>query len=241
MGLFDFLKGKKENKGFAKKEVVAKVEPPAPVKKDLGVCVPHHAKSAEEKKKLSKIKEVSPFDKLRMQHLKETAEFNKEFTEIAAQESEEPYDYEPDLGVESIDSTPIQEKQSSQKGTPVFDENDELDVAAKKMGEGYVPRFSKTAREKMGYEEKTPIVPTITGSMEVSGIYVGAETMISGRVISGKITKRMSCQLGKGTVRISDLKQSSMSVTELRSGENGTIFVRGNPGNIRNGDILDFS
>jgi len=255
MGLFDFLKGKKEN---THNNTVPK--------KDLGVCVPHHAKSIEEKKKLSKSKYVSPFDKLRMDHLKETAEFNKEFKEISEQESAEPFDYEPELGVESIDTRktessmedkpklrrldmlkpgqrddPVEIESISNNSKIEYNQNDELDVAAEKMSNGYVPKFSSTARKKLGLEEAAPVKSSVSGSIEVSGVYAGAETMISGTVISGRLKKSMSAQLGKGTVRISDLKQGSMSVSELQNGERGTIFVRGSALSIRNGDVIDFS
>ncbi|MFA6065345.1 MAG: hypothetical protein WC746_05875 [archaeon] len=254
MGLFDFLKGKK------------KEEPVHGRKKDLGVCVPHHAKSLEEKKKLSKSKYVSPFDKLRMDHLKETADFNKEFKEISEQESEEPYEYEPDLGVESIDTrkaqaleeekpklrrldmlkpgqrdddAPVENKSNNSKIE--YNQSDELDVASEKMSNGYVPKFSSTARKKLGLEEAAPVKVSVSGTIEVSGVYVGAETMISGTVVSGRIRKSMSAQLGKGTVRISDLKQGSRTVSELNSGEEGTIFVRGNAMSVKYGDVIDFS
>jgi len=238
MGLFDFLKAKKENKWAKEKEKVAQV---APVKRDLGVCVPNHAKSAEEKKKLKGKREINPFDKLRAAHLKETSEFNKEFTEISQQESEEPYEYAPELGVEGIEEKKrgVEEKKSEAEIT--YDANDELDVAAEKMSKGYVPRFSSTARQKLGLEEKPVQQNSISGTLEVSGVYVGAETMISGRVISGRLKKSMSAQRGKGTIRISDLKQSSRTVSELVSGEEGTVFVRGNANNLRNGDTIDFS
>ena len=231
MGMFDFLKAKKENKWANHEESAEKV---APVKKDLGVCVPMHARSAEEKKKLKGKKEVNPFDKLRMQHLKETSEFNKEFQEISSQESEEPYAYEPELGVEGIE-------ESKEEPEVKYDSNDELDVAAEKMSKGYVPRFSSTARQKLGLEEKPIQRTVVSGTLEVSGLYVGAETMISGRVVSGKIKKSMSAQMGKGTIRVSDLKRGSSTVTELSSGEEGTIFVRGNASNLKNGDLIDFS
>jgi hypothetical protein len=224
MGLFDFFKKKN-----ARKE--EKVEC---AKKDHGVCVPVHRLSAEEKKKLAKKKEVSPFDKLRMQHLKEQAEFSKEFKEISEQIPQEPFDYEPDLGVESIETKPSPAKIE-------YDSEDELDVAAQKMSEGYVPKFSSTARQKLGLEEKAKPVVSVSGSLEVSGVYIGAETMISGTVSSGRLRKSMTAAMGKGTIRISDLKKGSMTVGELKEGEEGTIFVRGNATSVKYGDIVDFS
>ncbi len=245
MGLFDFLSGKKEthNKWVKPKEHVHKAE--VPKKKDLGVCVPYHAKSADEKKKLKGKKEVSPFDKIRNEHLKETAQFNKEFEEISEQEPEEPYDFEPELGVKSVEKT-----SEENKSAIVYDENDELDVASKKMSEGFVPKFSKTARKKLGQEidedlpaERSENIRNNTGSgsFEVTGVYLGAESMISGRVISGKIGKRMSAQVGNITFRITDLKKSFVAVSEITQGESGTIFTRGNASLLKSGDILDFS
>ena len=238
MGLFDFLKKKVNSNNWAKPK--EKTVQEAPKKRDLGVCVPVHARTPEERKKLKGKKEVSPFDKLRLQHLKETNEFNKEFKEISEQESEEPYEYEPELGVESVETkTSAPANNASQ---PVFDQNDELDVASQKLNDGYVPRFSSTARKKLGLEEDAPKKETrVVGSFEVTGTYVGAETMISGVVTSGKITKRMTATFGKGTLRISDLKRGSSSVSELLRDEEGTIFVRGNASNIKYGDIIDFS
>jgi hypothetical protein len=262
MGLFDFLSGKKEkhNKWIKPKEHVHKVEE-APKKKDLGVCVPHHAKSAEEKKKLKGKKEVSPFEKLRLQHLKETDQFNKEFEEISEQEPEEPYDYSPELGVESIETKKEEEVEEKkfiprkldmmkpgQKGE--YDQNDELDVAAEKMSKGYVPKFSSTARKKLGYDDTKEEAEeraeemhksTGSGSFEVTGVYLGAESMISGRVISGKVGKKMTAQFGNVSVRITDLKKSFASVSELGAGDSGTIFTRANASLIKSGDILDFS
>jgi hypothetical protein len=228
MGLFDFLKGKNGEKQANEKQASSQ-------KKDLGVCVPVHRKSSEDKKKLSKSKEeISPFDKLRMEHLKETAEFNREIKEISEQEAEEPFDYSPELGVETIEQ---------KKEAPVVEYNseDELDVAAQKMSEGYVPRFSSTARQKLGLEQKAPQVVRVAGSLEVSGVYVGAETMISGQVVSGRLKKSMTSSLGRGTIRISDLKRGSVTVSDLSAGESGTIFVRGNANSLKNGDVIDFS
>jgi len=223
MGLFDFLKAKKENKWAKEKE---KTVSETPKKKYLGVCVPNHAKSPEERKKMPK--EINPFDKLRSQHDKE---IGREVKEILEQEPEEPYDFAPELGVESVASG----KEENAK------EKDEIDNAIEKLDQGYVPRFSSTARQKLGYETAQAPRQAISASLEVKGVYVGAETMISGRVLSGRIRKSMSSSLGKGTIRVSDLKKGSMTVPELNSGEEGTIFVRGNASMVKYGDVLDFS
>jgi len=262
MGLFDFLSGKKEthNKWVKPKEHIHKVEE-VPKKRDLGVCVPHHAKSADEKKKLKGKKEVSPFEKIRIQHLKETNQFDKEFEEISEQEPQEPYDYQPQFGVDSIDSSksepeeekkPVTRKLDLMKpGQKVeYDQNDELDVASEKMSNGYVPRFSSTARKKLGFvedkEESSQRAEEMhvnkgSGSFEVTGVYLGAESMISGRVISGKVGKKMTAQFGNVSVRITDLKKSFVSVSELNTGDSGTIFTRANTNLIKSGDVLDFS
>jgi len=238
VGMFDFLKGKKEHK-FAHKEET--VSAPAKPKKDLGVCIPNHAKSKEERKKTQK-KEISPFDKLRMDHEKE---MGKTLSDIESQESEEPYEYGPEFGIGGIEYAKKEKEKVEPAENNNLDETDELDAASKKMDEGYVPKFSSTARKKLGYEEDKPrqdSTPRDYGSFEVTGVYVGAETMISGIVVSGKITKRMSTMLGKTTVRVSDLKKSFVSVNELRNGESGTIFSRGStPSMLRNGDVLEFS
>jgi hypothetical protein len=228
MGLFDFLKPKKEKKFGQKTDSEA---PPAPKpKRDLGVCIPVHARTAEERKKLKN--EKSPFEELQKEHEKE---MTHTLRDIESQEPEEPYDYAPELGVEGIDSN--KEKESSTGEKP-----DELDAASQKMSEGYVPRFSSTARQKLGLEEKAPQqAAPIQAEFEVSGVYPGAESMISGRVIRGKINKRLTAQTGKGTLRISDIKVGSSTVQELYQGESGTIFARGIISALRNGDILEFS
>ncbi|MFA5125994.1 MAG: hypothetical protein WC462_03250 [archaeon] len=224
MGLFDFLKAKKENKWAKEKE---KAVSETLKKKDLGVCVPNHAKSPAERKKMSK-KEINPFDKLRAQHEKE---IGREVKEILEQEPEEPYDFAPELGVESV---ALGKEESEEK-------KDEIDKALEKIEDGYVPRFSSTARQKLGYETKKEVPKKNLAAMEVKGVYLGSETMISGTILSGKIIKNMSSSLEKGTVRISDIKKGSMTVPELNSGEQGTIFVRGNAAKIKHGDVLDFS
>jgi hypothetical protein len=224
MGLFDFLKTKRENKWAKEKEkkVVC-----APRKKNLGVCIPVHAKSAKERKKMPK-KEISPFDKIRMKHQEE---IGVQVEEILDQEPQEPYDFEPQLGVESIAST----------NEKIEEKKDEIDKALEKIEEGYVPRFSSTARQKLGYETKKEVTQKNSATIEVKGVYLGSETMISGTILSGKITKNMSSSLEKGVIRISDIKKGSMTVKELNSGEQGTIFVKGNASKIKSGDILDFS
>jgi len=233
MGMFDFLKGKKEHK-FAHKEPTTD-SVPQKSKKDLGVCIPNHAKSKEERKKLPK-KEISPFDKLRMQHEKD---MGKTLEDISAQESEEPYEYEPELGVAGIGGAKEEEKKVS------ADKTDEIEAAVKKLDEGYIPKFSSTARKKFGYEDEKPLEqsgPRAYGQFEVTGIYVGAETMISGIVVSGKVTRRMSTQIGKSTIHISDLKKSFAAVQELSQGESGTIFTRGSTASsLKNGDVLEFT
>ncbi len=77
----------------------------------LGVCVPEHAKSRDAKyslamkaaKLVQKKNESSPFEKLVKEREKSDAEFEKEFEEITSQVPEEPYDFEPELGVESVE------------------------------------------------------------------------------------------------------------------------------------------
>ena len=75
----------------------------------------------------------------------------------------------------------------------------------------------------------------------MNGVYVGVETMISGTVTSGKITKRMTTQINGSMMRVSEIKKNYQSVQELATGENGTIFTRGNAAaRIKSGDVLDF-
>jgi hypothetical protein len=252
MKKFGYVKEKK-----AENEKTSVSEKP---KIDLGVCVPMHAKKKEKDSKKIKFvikedEEESPFDKLRKDFEKDRSEFNKEVREITERTPSEPYDYEPELGVESIERTKPVAKPITQSKSPfgkvLFNKQDEeekenedeLEVASKKFSEGYVPRFSATARQKMGLEEKPVSAPITTGyaQFEVTGVYAGAETMISGIVRTGKLTKRMSAQIGKNTIRVSDLKQSFASVDAIYEGQNGTIFSRGGAGLIRNGDIIEFA
>jgi hypothetical protein len=245
----DFLESMMKKIGFvrekkAEKEIVEKSVKP---KIDLGVCVPIHA--VKKGKDVKKIKfsipqnEESPFDKIRKAYEKDKSDFSKEVRDITEQEPAEPFDYAPELGVESIErKKPISFENAYPKSTDE-ESTDELDIAGKKMTDGYVPRFSATARQKLGMEEK-PIAPVSNSyaQFEITGIYSGgAETMISGIVRCGKLTKRMSAQVGKNSLRISDIKKSFVSVGEINEGESGTIFTRGSAGIIRNGDVIEFA
>lgn len=238
MGLLDFLfeffglsTGEPKNK-WAKPKAKKPVEKK---KVELGICVPQHAKKKVKEKKIDSKEEVSPFDKLVKGH--ENAQIESEVGELMEQESQEPYEYEPELGVETI--APAKEEKKE----------DELDEAARKMSEGYVPKFSSIARKKLGYGESASLgveeekVRRGIGSaeFEVTGVYLGAETMISGIVVKGKITKRMTADLGKVNIRITDLKQRFVPVKELQEGEEGTIFTRAKIGLLKSGTILEFS
>lgn len=251
----DLIESLMKKLGYVKEEkVVEKKEQPKP-RKDLGVCVPLHAqKKGKDSKKIKFViknddDEDSPFDKLRKEYEKDKAEFNKAVKHIMEQQPSEPYDYDPELGIEhiaeegetnsplvkSLTAKSTKEKESTEKS------DDELDEASNKM-EGYVPRFSASARKKLGLEQKsTESSSKSYAQFEVDGVYVGVETMISGVVIRGKLTKRMSGQIGKNNIRISDLKQKLSSVSEINEGEEGTIFTRGSLGLIKNGDIIEFS
>jgi len=256
----DIIESIMKKLGYVKEKKTETEKTSAPVKPkiDLGVCVPIHAKK-QDKKDSKKIKFVikddkedeSPFDKIRKAFEKDRSDFNKEVNDITQSSPSEPYDYEPELGVESIEKKPVVQSKSpfgkvlfnkSNNSEEEKESDDELEVASKKMTDGYVPRFSSTARQKLGLEEK-PVSVATNGyaQFEVTGVYAGAETMISGIVRCGKLTKRMTAQVGKNSIRVSDLKQSFASVSEINEGENGTIFTRGGAGNIRNGDVIEFA
>ena len=254
----DFLESMMKKIGFVRekkteKEIVVK---PVKPKIELGVCVPIHAmKKGKDSKKIKfsiAQNDESPFDKIRKEYEKDKSDFNKEVNEITQQQPSEPFDYEPELGVESIEKKPVVGSKSP-FGKILFNKenesldskecDDELDIAAKKMTDGYVPRFSATARQKLGMEEK-PASPVSNSyaQFEVTGVYSGgAETMISGIVRCGKLTKRMSAQVGKNSLRISDIKKSFVSSDSIDEGESGTIFTRGSAGIIRNGDVIEFA
>jgi hypothetical protein len=234
-----------------KKNESEKTSVPVKSKSELGVCVPMHAKKKEKDSKKIKFviknddEEDSPFDKLRKEYEKDRADFSKEVKQIVEQQPSEPFDYDPELGVEMVEkpaSFSVKSVFSKYRKEETSEKKDELDEAAKKMSDGYVPRFSSTARQKLGLEKK-PVEKNSNSyaQFEVTGVYAGAETMISGIVRCGKLTKRMSAQIGKSSVRISELKQSLSSVSEINEGEEGTIFTRGSSGIIRNGDIIEFA
>jgi hypothetical protein len=241
MGVMEMIFGKKKTNLWAKeKEAKPKEEKK---RADLGVCVPNHAKSAEERKKLRGKREISPFEKLRLQHEKD---LGHEVKELMEQETEEPYDFAPELGVQGINEG---QKSGIANNEPqaALNEEDELDRASKQMSQGFVPKFSSSARKKLGVEAKPPEreeyeteQPRNTAEFEVTGLYVGIESMISGRVINGKITRRMASQIGKNSVRISDMKRGPLTVDELNAGEHGTIFTRTNAATLKAGDTLEF-
>jgi len=234
MGLLDKLRGQQGSRW-----AITKPEPKpvaeTPQKRDLGVCIPNHAKDADERKKMLK-NEVSPFERLQNEHQKDD-NFKLQFSRA----KEKKFDSQNDLGIESAASAEKQEEVNEVVAQAVVEEKeDELDVAARQM-DSFVPKFSRTARQKLGIESKPEAVRhETTGSFEVSGVYPGSETMISGRVVSGKIKKPMNCTFGKVTLRISDIKKGSLSASELCEGQSGTIFVRGSAAYLRNGDVLDF-
>jgi|GEM_PF-1539089 len=237
MGFWDFLFGKSEVKNKWAKH---KTKKPVEKKKvELGVCIPQHAKKGKTKKEVL-VKE-SPFEKLIKKHNQK--EFNEEVEEIVGQQPHEPFDYEPDLGVEEVAAGKTEKKEEPEK-------EDELDAAARKMSEGYVPKFSAVARKKLGYEDNVPAenktirmkkAPVGKAQFEVTGVYYGSESVISGEVISGTITKRMSAPFANTTLKISDLKTGVSSVKELTEGQRGTIFTRGKIGLLKSGTILEFS
>ena len=256
----DVIESLMKKLGYVKEKKTESEKTSAPLKPkvNLGVCVPMHAKK-QDKKDSKKIKfiikddkeEESPFDKIRKEYEKDKSDFNREVREITESTPSEPFDYSPELGVEPIEKKTIVQSKSpfgkvlfnkSNNNDEEKESTDELDVASKKMTDGYVPRFSSTARQKLGLEEK-PVaqVSNFYAQFEITGIYAGAETMISGIVRCGKLTKRMSAQIGKNTIRVSDLKKSFASVEAINEGESGTIFTRGGAGNIRNGDVIEFA
>ncbi|MCX6803490.1 MAG: hypothetical protein NTY48_02880 [Candidatus Diapherotrites archaeon] len=280
------------------------------------VCIPIHAKSAEERRKLKK-EDLSPFEKIRENYEKSEKEFDQEFEEITSQTPEEPYDYDPSLGVETLseehtEKKPVlktssidpvlaerkarmfeevrkvmyrggtppsekpkqkpinrkefkmafdvpleEEKEETKKSENGFweigaknkerktgfkeREMDEIDESIDKI-EGYVPKFSSTARAKLGIAKEEKAAPSVYGTFRVSGVYPGGDTtVISGEVVFGKITQRLTAQNGNAIIRVSELKRGMETVSELYTGEIGTIFTRGSALMVRNGDELEFS
>lgn len=76
----------------------------------------------------------------------------------------------------------------------------------------------------------------------VDGKYeVGNTLMISGMVESGTLKKGMKSEIGRGEIRIMELRVGSEKVDEIEENREGTIFVRARgPQNIKYGDLLEF-
>ncbi len=272
---------------------------------DPNVCVPIHARPAEERRKLNRKNEVSPFEKLKIQHEKDEEEFDKELDDLAAQSSDSsdgPFEIEDDApreGAEVVQRRPLRTeeevepqikprisidpkrkaelesvvrsvmygkggannpsanipvstapKKDWKKAMPNFEMPqkeepvDEIEESIDKV-EGYVPKFSNSARKKFASSAEARGVglePKGSGTFEVTGVYQGGDTtIISGHVTSGKITSRLTAQKGSLSIRLNELKRGVESVSELRAGEQGSLFVRGSVAAVKYGDTLDFS
>jgi len=265
---------------------------------DPNVCIPIHARPAEERRKLRKVKDVSPFEKLKLAYDKEESDFEKELDDLSAQAPTNQND--EDNGVESVEqlqrrisfddarevpqikprisidpqkkaeleavvrgvmygkggaenprtSVPLAPPQKKEwgKAMPAFSAQqeeeplDEIEESIEKV-EGYIPKFSNTARKKFELNnEARAVEPKGFGTFEVTGVYQGGDTtIISGRVTSGKITARLTAQKGNISIKLNELKCGLDSVGELREGDQGSLFARGSVGAIRNGDLIDFS
>lgn len=76
----------------------------------------------------------------------------------------------------------------------------------------------------------------------IDGKYeVGDTLMISGRVESGTLKKGMKTEIGKGELRITELRIGSEKIGEIRENQQGTIFVKARGAqNIKYNDLLEF-
>ena len=76
----------------------------------------------------------------------------------------------------------------------------------------------------------------------VTGVYaIGTQVMISGKVKSGLLKKKLKTKINDKESILTDLKKKSSSVKQLIEGEEGAIFLKGkNLFLVKIGDILDF-
>jgi hypothetical protein len=91
-------------------------------------------------------------------------------------------------------------------------------------------------------KEKIMKKAVVENVFAVTGVYdIGTEVMISGKVQSGVLKKKMKIKINDKESVLLDLKQRSSSVKELNSGEDGTVFLKGkNLFLVKVGDILKF-
>ena len=99
-----------------------------------------------------------------------------------------------------------------------------------------IPNHIKKLKEKF-------IKKTISENIfVVTGVYaIGTQVMISGKVKSGLLKKKLKTKINDKESILTDLKKKSSSVKQLIEGEDGTIFLKGkNLFLVKIGDILSF-
>ena len=76
----------------------------------------------------------------------------------------------------------------------------------------------------------------------VTGVYaIGTQVMVSGKVRSGVLKKKLKIKINDKESSLIDLKKGSSSVKQLIEGEEGTVFLKGkNLFLLKIGDILNF-
>ncbi len=100
-----------------------------------------------------------------------------------------------------------------------------------------IPNHIKQAKEK-----KSAAKVIVENIFIVDGIYaIGTQVMLSGKVESGVLKKKMKTTVsGKESVLV-DLKTHSSSVKQLVANDTGSIFLKGtNLFLVKIGDILKF-
>lgn len=90
--------------------------------------------------------------------------------------------------------------------------------------------------------EKSVLKVSVENVFAVTGVYdIGSEVMLSGRVQSGVLKKKLKTKINDKESVLTDLKQNSSSVKQIKAGEDGTIFLKGkNLFLVKIGDVLKF-
>jgi hypothetical protein len=100
-----------------------------------------------------------------------------------------------------------------------------------------IPTHIKEAKEK-----KLVSKVVLENIFIVTGVYaIGTQVMLSGKVESGVLKKKMKTTVSDKESVLTDLKTHSSSVKQLIANDEGTIFLKGtNLFLVKIGDVLKF-